>query len=178
MLSVDQKQSDATIVVRDSMNKFSYEGASLDVEVVDVFDHPRPMYLNQPLIMILETLGVPIQSFVDLQKAAITLVTTSAHDMKSSAKLFTDYGLGASFRIPSVLLGLARRGILQPPLENEFLKRALNYGVNDVLRSLKHKARIYIPNSWTLVGVADTHKYLREGEIFGTKEKLVAYTKF
>lgn len=167
MLSVDYTLDDGTILVRDSMNKFKYDGVSLDVEVADVFDHPKPMYLNRPLIMILETLGVPISAFVDLQEAVMASVTAAVEKMATSAKLMTDYGLGQSFRIPSVLLALSKRHFISPPHNDEFLARALNYAVNDVLRSLKHRARIRVPDSWTLVGVADIHKYLQEGEIFG-----------
>ena len=34
------------------------------------------------------------------------------------------------------------------------------------LRELKHHARIPVPDGWTLVGAADVHGYLQEGEIF------------
>lgn len=167
VLAVDYKLSGDAINVRPSMDKFKYLSTSLDVEVADVFNHAKSMFLNRPLIMILETLGVPIQTFVHLQQAVITSVTTAVNRLESSAKLMTDYGLGSSFRIPSVLSSLARRGLVSPPPDDDFLNRALNYAANDILRSLKQKCRIRVPNSWTLVGVADTHFYLKEGEIFG-----------
>jgi len=168
MLIVDHTLSDDTIFVRDSMNKFAYDYESLDVEIADVFDRPKPVFLNRPLIMILETLGVPIRSFLHLQETMITSITESAHSIELSAQLLATHGLGASFRIPSVLLGLAKLGLASPPTKDEFLARGLNYCVNHVLRCLKHRARIHVPDSWTLVGVADFHKYLREGEVFGT----------
>jgi RNA-dependent RNA polymerase len=168
MLIVDHTLSDDTIFVRDSMNKFILDYESLDVEIADVFDHPKPMFLNRPLIMILETLGVPIPSFVDLQKVMIASITSSTHRMELSAQLLATHGLGTAFRIPSVLLGLAKMGLASPPPEDKFLARGLNYAVNHVLRCLKHRARIHVPDSWTLVGVADFHRYLGEGEVFGT----------
>ena len=44
----------------------------------------------------------------------------------------------------------------------------MDFAVNHVLRDLKYHARIPVPgpDSWTLVGVADVHKYLREGQVF------------
>jgi RNA-dependent RNA polymerase len=167
MLIVDHASSDDAICVRDSMKKFAFDYENMDVEIVEVFDRPKPMFLNRPLIMILETLGVPIQSFLHLQEVMITSITASAHSMELSAQLLATHGLGSAFRIPSVLLGLANLGLDSPPENDEFLARGLNYSVNDVLRSLKHKARIHVPDSWTLVGVADFHRYLREGEVFG-----------
>ena len=167
MIIVDHKLSGDTIFVRDSMNKFSFDYESLDVEIADVFDRPKPMFLNRPLIMILETLGVPIQSFLDLQQAMIVSITSSTHSMEHSAQLLATHGLGTAFRIPSVLLGLAKMGLPSPPTEDKFLARGLDYAVNHVLRCLKHRARIHVPDSWTLVGVADFHRYLAEGEVFG-----------
>jgi len=167
MLIVDHASPDDAICVRHSMDKFGFDSKSLDVEIAEVFDRPKPMFLNRPLIMILETLGVPIQSFLHLQQAMITSITASARSMERSAQLLATHGLGSAFRIPSVLLGLANLGLDSPPANDEFLARGLNYCVNDVLRSLKHRARIHVPDSWTLVGVADFHTYLREGEVFG-----------
>ena len=43
----------------------------------------------------------------------------------------------------------------------------MEFAVNHVLRELKHRTRIPVPgkDSWTLVGVADIHRELKEGEI-------------
>jgi hypothetical protein len=46
------------------------------------------------------------------------------------------------------------------------LKESLDLAVQHVLRELKHRARIPVPGSWTLVGIADIHDFLKEGEIF------------
>ncbi|KAF8321798.1 RdRP-domain-containing protein [Clavulina sp. PMI_390] len=166
VLSVDYRMTDNTILVRDSMNKFIFEATSLDVEIADVFDHPKPMYLNRPLIMILETLGVPIPVFEQLQRSLIRTINAAAQSTEGVVKLLADYGLGTAFHVPSVLTSLSKRGLASIPHDDEFMHRAVNYSENDVLRSLKHKARIRVPDSWTLVGVADIHGYLREGEIF------------
>ena len=167
MLIVDHTSSDDVIFVRDSMNKFAVDHGSLDVEIAEVFDRPKPMFLNRPLIMILETLGVPIDSFFHLQQVMIDFITSSADKMELSGQLLVTNGLGTAFRIPWVLIGLAKMGLTSPPSNDQFLARGLNYAANHVLRCLKHRARILVPDSWTLVGVADFHKYLREGEVFG-----------
>lgn len=51
-------------------------------------------------------------------------------------------------------------------LDDEFPHRVVAYAVNHVLRELKHHARIPVPESWTLVGIADIHNVLEEGQVF------------
>lgn len=65
------------------------------------------------------------------------------------------------------MLGLHKLGL--GPLGNDiFWRHMMSFAINHVLRELKHHARIPVPGpeSWTLVGVADTHGFLKEGEIF------------
>jgi hypothetical protein len=62
------------------------------------------------------------------------------------------------------MLGLEKLGVHQ--WDNPFYRQMMEYAVHHVLRELKHHARIPIPGAWTLVGVADVHKFLGEGEIF------------
>lgn len=165
MLSVDYKSTDSAICLRPSMMKFDAPD-SLEIEVAGTFERPGPMYLNRPLIMILETLGVPISVFMRLQATVVADIKLAAYSTKESGKLLQTYGLGTAFRLPSVLLNLAKRGMTTPP-KDPFFVRGMNYATNDALRGLKHKARIPVPDSFTLVGVADVHKILKEGEIFG-----------
>lgn len=165
MLSVDYGSNDSAICLRPSMEKFDAPD-SLDIEVAGTFERPGPMYLNRPLIMVLETLGVPIQAFMTLQANVVADIKLAPHSLKNSAKLLQTYGLGGAFRLQSVLLNLAKLGLEHPPTDN-FFKRGMNYVTNDALRGLKHKARIPVPDSFTLVGVADIHGVLKEGQIFG-----------
>jgi RNA-dependent RNA polymerase len=106
----------------------------------------------------------------------ITSVKNAVRSTSTAASLLDQYGLGTAFRVSSVLQSLQKLGLTGIPKE-EFVTRGLTYAVNDVLRSLKHKARISVPDSYTLVGVADVHGYLREGEIFGSlyRSVFIAY---
>lgn len=49
---------------------------------------------------------------------------------------------------------------------DEFYYKSLEFAVHHVLRELKQRSRIPVPGGCTLVGVADIHGYLKEGEIF------------
>ncbi|KAF9821946.1 hypothetical protein IEO21_00376 [Rhodonia placenta] len=164
MLSVDYQLSDRSIFLRPSMIKFDAPD-SLNVEIARAFDKPGKYYLNRPLIMLLEGLGVPYEVFEALQDDAVQDAEGAVHSLESSARLLEAYGLGASFRLPSTMVNMHRLG-LRPLSEDIFWQQMMDFAVNHVLRELKHHARIPLPDGWTLVGVADVHGYLEEGEIF------------
>jgi len=48
----------------------------------------------------------------------------------------------------------------------DFYDRMVEITIHHVLRDLKHHARIPVDEGYTLVGVADIHDYLQEGEVF------------
>ena len=166
MLSVDYTLPGRTIVIRPSMIKFEAP-QSREIEVARAFDKPGPYFLNRPLIMLLEGLGVPYETFKDLQDGAVHDAQESVTSLERSARLLEDHGLGVSFRLTSTMLGLYKLG-LEPFNEDAFWHQMMDFAMNHVLRELKHHARIPVPgmDSWTLVGVADVHKQLMEGEVF------------
>ncbi len=167
MLSVDHRLKGRELRLRDSMVKF--ESPSNEVEIAKSFERPSPMTLNRPMIMLLEGLGVPSDVFLELQRMAVNETKAAAEDISSASRLLATYGLGTSFRVPSVWNSLHKMGLSIASAglgEDLFTMRILDYSVNHVLRELKHHARIPVPGSWTLVGVADVHNVLKEGEIF------------
>ncbi|KAI0335366.1 RdRP-domain-containing protein [Cubamyces sp. BRFM 1775] len=164
MVSVDHTLAGRSILLRPSMVKFESPD-SLTIEIARAFDKPGIYYLNRPLIMLLEGLGVPYNVFQKFQDDAVREVQASAESLERSARLLEGHGLGASFRLTSTMLALHKLDL--GPLDgNMFWERMMDFATNHVLRELKHHARIPVPDSWTLVGVADVHGYLREGEIF------------
>ncbi|KAH9857867.1 RdRP-domain-containing protein [Lenzites betulinus] len=164
VLSVDHTLPGRSILLRPSMIKFEAPN-SRNIEIARAFSKPSPYYLNRPLIMLLEGLGVPARVFQTLQENAVRDVQASVESLEQSARLLECHGLGASFRLTSVMLGLHKLGV-GPLDDDEFWRQSMDFAVNHVLRELKHKARIPVPGGWTLVGVADVHGYLEEGEIF------------
>ena len=167
VLSVDYTLSNArAILIRPSMIKFSAT-QSLTIEIARAFDKPGKFYLNRPLIMVLECLGVPYEVFKDLQATAVREARHATRSLQASARLLEGHGLGMSFRLTSTMLGLYKLG-LQPLKDNIFWRQMMSFATNHVLRELKHRARIPVPglNSWSLVGVADVHGCLEEREVF------------
>ncbi|KAJ7225794.1 RNA-directed RNA polymerase 2 [Mycena pura] len=164
MLSVDYRLKGHVFCLRPSMIKFNAPH-STTVEIAKAFDKPGGYYLNRPLIMLLEGLGVPFEVFKRYQDQAVIEARESTKSLSTFAQMLETHGLGTSYRLPSVLLGLAQLGIDSLP-GNKFYRKMLDFAVHHVLRMLKTKARIPIPDGVTVVGVADVHKCLKEGEIF------------
>lgn len=144
------------------------------LEIASAFYHPARMYLNRPLITLLEWLGVKPEVFMKLQRTALDEVHKAAGSFETAAKLLESHGLGTAYRLPSLFTSLYKLqardkdGAVKNLLKNDdFFRRVLDFAINHIRRELKYKARIPVPKSWTLVGVVDVHDYLKEGEIFG-----------
>jgi len=168
MLSIDHTLNGVhSIGLRPSMTKFEADDVSgeHEIEIARAFDRPTPYYLNRPLIMLLEGLGVPYDVFHSFQEKAVSETKSATATLTEAAHLLEKHGLGASFKLPSTMQSLAKLG-LDSIYDDPFYTRLLKVGVYHILRDLKHHARIPIPGAWTLVGVADVHDYLKEGEIF------------
>jgi len=165
MVSVDYTLRGSVICLRPSMIKFQAPEETFDIEIARAFDRPGPYFLNRPLIMLLEGLGVPSKVFEDYQKMAVETTRKAARSLKNAATLMESYGLGTAFKLPSILKNLGKLDIISLP-ENKFYVDMLQFAINHVLRDLKYHARIPIPGAWTLVGVADTHRYLQPNQIF------------
>lgn len=168
MLSIDHTLNGVhSIGLRPSMTKFEADNGSgeHEIEIARAFDRPTPYYLNRPLIMLLEYLGIPYDVFRDFQEKAVSDTKSATETLSGAARLLETHGLGASFRLPSTMQNLAKLG-LDTIYDDPFYTQLLKVGVYHILRDLKHHARIPIPGAWTLVGVADVHRHLREGEVF------------
>lgn len=162
MVSVDYRQRGRELVLRPSMIKFQAPEWT-EIEIARAFDRPSLFYLNRPLIMVLEALGVPYDVFKNYQDGAVWEAQNSRKDFDRAGGLLTSYGLGASFRLPSIMQHLHK---LRVPMQNDpFYKHLMDFAINHVLRELKHHARIPI-DGYTLVGVADVHGFLAPDEIF------------
>ncbi|KAF9650744.1 RdRP-domain-containing protein [Thelephora ganbajun] len=162
MVSVDYRQSGRELVIRPSMIKFQAPEWS-EIEIARAFDRPSSFYLNRPLIMVLECLGVKYKVFKEYQDGAVQQAEDSRRDFERAGRLLESFGLGASFRLSSIMYHLHKLGV--PMQKDPFFKHLMDFAINHVLRELKHHARIPIPG-YTLVGVADVHGWLQPDEVF------------
>ena len=164
MLSVDHTLSGDVVGLRPSMIKFDAPH-STDVEIAQAFVRPSKYYLNRPLIMVLEGLGVCYDVFQNLQDAAVQDVYDAETSLEKAVNTLDQFGLATSYRLSSTLSHLAKLGIV-PSVMGDFYDRMIEITIHHVLRDLKHHARIPVNDGYTLVGVADVHGYLCEGEVF------------
>ena len=164
MLSVDHKLLGDIVVLRDSMIKFEAPH-STDVEIAQAFVRPSKYYLNRPLIMLLEGVGISYDIFQRLQDAAVQDVNEATRSLEKAASTIDQFGLATSYRLSSTLHHLSKLGLTPSDL-GDFYDHMLEFSVHHILRDLKHHARIPVHEGYTLVGVADIHHYLREGEVF------------
>ncbi|KAF8973725.1 RNA dependent RNA polymerase-domain-containing protein [Flammula alnicola] len=176
MLSVDYKLSGMAICLRPSMTKFVADEWTA-IEIARAFDRPGTYFLNRPLIMLLEGLGVPFEVFEQYQNLAVLKTKNAGKSLGEAAALFESHGLGASYRLTSIMLNLEKLGITSLP-DDRFYTKFLEYAIHHVLRDLKNHARIPVPGAWTLVGIADVHKYLKAGEIFACIKPVNGKTEY
>ncbi|KAI0362487.1 RdRP-domain-containing protein [Trametes cingulata] len=169
---VDRRLQGIKMRLRPSMNKF--EALDKDVAPIEIarwFDRPGTTYLNKALIMILEDRGVDQKVFLRLQELAAAKITTASDSVADTVMLFKAHNLGQSFSVPYILQGLRAVGLGMRPedapagsLDGTFLQSLVIFAQHHVLRDIKHGARIPIPDSYLLVGVADEGPaYIREG---------------
>ena len=120
--------------------------------------------------MTLEDREVRLQAFLDLQEKAKASVYMASDSLANFRQLLRDTGLGLKFRVPFILERLEKLGLDFKPtkkmkaIDNPFLDRLVRYTTTHALRDMKYRARIRVPNSYLLVGVADEGQaYIQEG---------------
>ncbi|KAI0822735.1 RdRP-domain-containing protein [Trametes gibbosa] len=160
---IDHRLRGIRMRLRPSMNKF--EVPDMDVAPIEIarwFDRPGTSYLNKALIMILEDRGVEQVTFLRLQEKAAAQITTASDSVEQTVTLFMSHNLGLSFSLPWIFRGLRAAGLgmdAEPEksynLGDTFLQSLIIFAQHHVLRDIKHGARIPIPDSYLLVGVAD-----------------------
>ncbi|KAF7367387.1 RdRP-domain-containing protein [Mycena sanguinolenta] len=166
--------SEKTLFFRPSQTKF--EAADLrTLDIAATSSRPILTYLNRPLIALLEYHGTPPEAFMALQKSAIDEGQSIKDSLLQASKLFSQHGLGASFRLPSLFNNLYYQlkfeiGDWSNPnvFQHLLIKTALALATTHILREIKHRAHIIIPGSYTLIGVSDEWGCLEEGEVYAT----------
>src|SRR6266702_3272013 len=186
---VDRRLKGIKMRLRKSQRKFPVRNVSeAEFEIARSFDYPNPVHLNRfvifvssaytltfgpldsrPAVMALEDLGVKKQAFVDLQEDAKARIYLSSDSLKIFVGLLRSQSLGGKFHLAFILeqlikLGLDFRDHLdKKAIASAFLGRLVRDSVNHSLREMKFKARIPVPRSYQLVGVADEGRaYINE----------------
>ncbi|GIY00773.1 RNA-dependent RNA polymerase 1 [Caerostris extrusa] len=147
------------LAIRPSMEKFSCDSSNL-LEIVKI-SAPRVLFLNRPLISILEQLGVEINVFLKLQKDMVLDLTDSLIYEKKAWKMMSNL---TTLDYPYKKLLTAGISLTQEPIFRSLLLSVYKVAI-DQLRS---KARIAIPSQYgrNMLGVIDETNTLKYGQIF------------
>ncbi|KAH6909391.1 RNA dependent RNA polymerase-domain-containing protein [Coprinopsis sp. MPI-PUGE-AT-0042] len=130
---LDKDPSGFQLKLRPSMGKFeSLEddpsvSSEVALDIAEVYDRPKKLYLNRPLVMLLEHLGVSVDTFRTLQNAAVAEAKTIDNDLDLTLE----------------------------QIDSPFWKNLRQISFNHVMAVIRYEARILVPESYLLVGVAD-----------------------
>ena len=120
--------------------------------------------------MALEDCGVERDTFMGLQEKAKANIRLSVGSLENFSELLKTHGLGDRFHLVSILEQLVKLGLDfkdstgRVSIKSTFFERLLRSSIHHSLREVKFKARIPVPNSYQLVGVADEGRaYIQEG---------------
>ena len=126
--------------------------------------------------MALEDRGVDKNTFLALQEDAKGVIYSSHDSLEDFLELLKAYNPGDKFHLASILEQLVKLEQLAKPdpdskdgssrkaIKSAFFERLLCYAMHHALRGIKFKARIRVPMSYQLVGVADEGRaYINEG---------------
>ncbi len=129
--------------------------------------------------MVLEDLGVRKEVFLDLQRLAVVKARTINDSLEKFEETMTSHNMGSVFHLRDLLNRLRTDYSLDlKSMDNPFLQQIRRVAMYSILRDILFGARVPIPNSYMLVGVADEGPAyedrgykdvycLPEGHIFG-----------
>ncbi|GBE85127.1 hypothetical protein SCP_0703130 [Sparassis crispa] len=149
----------------------------LTFNVQSTSSQPKAMFLNRPLIVLMEYLQVDCDRIIQLQDNAIRRAQSVRSSFINASKVFEQHGLGETFHLPTLFRNVSSilhlrmmDGIEEGALgwANDLVEGSLHCAETHILRELKYRAHIEVPGSYTLLGVSDEWGCLREGEIYAT----------
>ncbi|EIW76361.1 RdRP-domain-containing protein, partial [Coniophora puteana RWD-64-598 SS2] len=170
---VDHQLEGKIMCPRPSMKKFLPldESEDAEIEIVRAFDKPGRSFLNRPLVMVLEDRGVKTEGFLELFNDAVADARTAHDSVDQFVAVLQKHRLGIPYRLDQTLLKLKALGLVlrtgqdQESLDTDFLARVRLCVIKHILRDIRHSARIPIPGSYQLVGVADEGQaYINAGK--------------
>ncbi|KDR66410.1 hypothetical protein GALMADRAFT_216998 [Galerina marginata CBS 339.88] len=160
---LDKNQGEIEMRLRPSMKKFDVKDDSMaPLEIAQAFEKPGKCCLNRPLVMLLEDLGVRQDVFVALQNKAVADAKTIHDSITQFYEFVARHNFGSSYGLGDTLLRLRDKYNMDltsngtsHALDSPFLHEVRQVMMTAVLRDIKHRATIPIPESYLLVGVAD-----------------------
>lgn len=135
MISLDNKLDGEVLCLRPSMIKF--QTLESNIEICGAGLRPLPMYLNRPLIKILEDLGVKAEALLKLQAKAVESLRMTTESPVNAANFLQRNFIGKAAKLPWLIRKLLDIGILFN--DDQFLRNSLELAILIQLRELKHR---------------------------------------
>ncbi|KAK8758336.1 hypothetical protein V5799_004029 [Amblyomma americanum] len=159
MLCTNKALQGDKLILRDSMNKFVCS-TSNSLEVIKV-SAPSVVYLNRPLITILEQLGVPDRVFLHLQQ---NMVLQLCDALVSDATAWPVLSTYTHTSLPFSKLRMGGMSLCQEP----FTRSLMLAVYKSMFDGLKEKSRIAISpdKGRNMLGVLDETGTLEYGQVF------------
>ena len=164
VLSVHPGLQAGALAIRPSMRKFETADTDThDLEICGMADKKRPMYLNRGLIKVLEDLGVPHSSFMQLADETLERLQGATSSFLKAAKLLEDERVGSAAGISGLLRRISKIGI--DTRSDKILCAVVEMAAFCRLHAMKYKGRIFVKDGVKLMGIMDETGVLKEGQI-------------
>jgi RNA dependent RNA polymerase len=163
MVSLDPFLADTMICTRPSMMKFTARG-TMDVEICGIADRKIPLYLNRPLIKVLEDLGINPHVLINLQKRMMIELEHMLNDPIKASLLLSREKIADVCGIPDLITLLYDIDV--DAQYDEFIRSVVEFAALCQLREVKYRGRIRVPGGIKLYGVMDETAFLKEGQIY------------
>ena len=162
MISLDKGLAGDKLYIRPSQEKFPSDSEMLGV--CSAATRPLPLYLNKPLIKVLEDLGVDKDIFMTLQFEAMGKLRAIAHSPINASTFLEMHDIAKSSNFAWLVKELHYLGI--SALDDHFIWAAIELVLIMRLRDLKYRGRIPVEDGATLYGIMDETGILREGQVY------------
>ncbi|OZJ04567.1 hypothetical protein BZG36_02704 [Bifiguratus adelaidae] len=159
VLCVSNQLPDDQVHIRPSQQKF--QSSHYDLEIIRTSTY-IPSYLNRQVITILSALDVPDRVFLELKSTMVNALERMLHEPTTAEKTLMqnidEYG------IARILVNTIKAGFMQR--KDPFVLNLLKLFRVSMLKDIKKKAKIHVPDGAFLLGVLDEVGVLEEDEIF------------
>ncbi|KAJ3041241.1 hypothetical protein HK097_002362 [Rhizophlyctis rosea] len=159
VLTLDLNIPDNEVHVRDSQMKFYSGHTAMEICRVSWYS---PGYLNRQFVVLLECLGIPVETFVDLKNEMVQKLDQLETNAEAAIKILSD-NLD-EWGVAGMLIGMIKAGFFN--VGEPYLRNLLKLFKAIQLRDIKKRNRLLVKDSVTLLGVMDETGTLKEDEIF------------
>ncbi|KAI9251659.1 RNA dependent RNA polymerase-domain-containing protein [Helicostylum pulchrum] len=161
VLTVDKSLADEVVKVQLRPSQIKFESKHLTLEVIRTSTFING-YLNRQVITLLSALGVKDEVFMELMDSMLLDINKMLEKPSEAVRVLQSNA--DSVGTVKSMVSLIQAGFLER--KDPYITNLLSLFRINVLKDLKKKAKIIVPNGAYLLGVMDETNTLEEGEVF------------